>query len=102
MPRATAIRQEKVIDDDGNILEVVIWRVPVTPRSPVAVRYRLAFIRKGEARPVVLYDNHPPKGHHRHIGGVEGTYTFVDVDQLLSDFIGDVRRMTGEDRWPRH
>ena len=61
MPRATAIRQEKVIDEDGNILEVVIWRVPATSRSPVGVRYRLAFIRKGEARPVVLYDNHAPK-----------------------------------------
>jgi len=75
MPRAAAIRQEKVIDEDGNILEVVIWRVPATSRSPVGVRYRLAFIRKGEARPV--------------------------VDQLLADFIEDVRRMTGEERWPR-
>ena len=99
MPRATAIRQEKVIDEDGNILEVVIWRVPATSRSPVGVRYRLAFIRKGEA--VVLYDNHAPKGHHRHIRRTEEAYTFVDVDQLLADFIEDVRRVTGEDRWPR-
>jgi len=101
MPRATAIRQEKVIDEDGNILEVVIWRVPATSRRPVGVRYRLAFIRKGEARPVVLYDNHAPKGHHRHIRRAEEAYAFVDVDHLLTDFIEDVRRVTGEDRWPR-
>ena len=49
----------------------------------------------------MLYDNHPPKGHHRHVEGVEERYDFVDVDQLLEDFMADVRRITGDDRWPR-
>ena len=101
MPRATAVLREKVVDEQGNILELVIWRVPATPRSPSSVRYRLAFVRRGEKKPAVLYDNHTPKGHHRHVGDVEGRYTFVDVDQLLADFKADVQRIIGDDRWPR-
>lgn len=57
-PRFSVLR-EKVIDEDGNILELVIWRVPMTPRSPSGVRYRLAFVRRNEEKPAVLYDNHP-------------------------------------------
>lgn len=101
MPKATAILREKVIDERGNILELVIWQVPVTSRSPSGVRYRLAFVESGEAMPAVLYDNHSPKGHHRHVAGTEQAYAFVGVDQLLTDFMKDVRRLTGDDRWPR-
>ena len=46
MPRATPILREKVIDEQGNILELVIWRVPTTPASPSGVRYRLALVRR--------------------------------------------------------
>jgi len=101
MPRATLVRREKVIDERGNILELVIWRVPVTPRSPSGVRYWLAFVPHGEEEPAVLYDNHSPKGHHRHVSGVEDAYGFIDVDQLLADFAADVQRITGEVQWPR-
>ena len=101
MPRATLVLREKVVDDRGNIFEMVIWRVSVTLRSPSGVRYRLAFVRRGEAEPAVLYDNHPPKGHHRHVAGVEGPYSFGDVDQLMTDFMADVERITGEAQWPR-
>jgi hypothetical protein len=62
MSRATLVLREKVIDDQGNILELVIWRVPATSRSPSGIRYRLAFVRQGEESPAVLYDNHSPKG----------------------------------------
>lgn len=102
MPRATLVLREKIIDDQGNILEVVIWRRPTTSRSPGDVRYRLAFVRRGEEQPAVLYDNHSPKGHHRHVAGVEQPYDFVDVERLLADFTGDVQRAMGDDRWPRH
>ena len=51
MPRATLVLREKVIDDQGNILEAVIWQVPTTARSPSGVRYRLAFVRRGEEQP---------------------------------------------------
>jgi Family of unknown function (DUF6516) len=101
MPRAIAVLREKVIDEHGNILELVIWRVPTTPRSPSGVRYRLAFVRRDEAKPAVLYDNHSPKGHHRHVEGVEEAYSFIGIDKLVADFTADVRRITEDDRWPR-
>lgn len=62
MTRATQVRREKIIDEEGNIVELVIWKIPVTQQNPTGIRYRLAFIRKGERQPAVLYDNHHPKG----------------------------------------
>lgn len=90
MPRATLVLREKVIDEQVNILQLVIWRISATSRSPSGVRYRLAFVRHGEAEPAVLYDNHEPKGHHRHVAGMEQPYLFVDIEQLLRDFAADV------------
>jgi len=101
MVRATLILREKVIDEEGNITELVIWKVPVTPQNPAGIRYRLAFVRRGERVPAVLYDNHQPKGHHRHIEGTDEPYAFAGVDQLLSDFTADVRRIAGGRIWPR-
>jgi hypothetical protein len=101
MPRGILVLGEKVIDEQGNILELVIWQVPRTQANLSGVRYRLAFVRQGEQKPAVLYDNHMPKGHHRHVGGVEEPYDFPGIDQLLADFRTDVRRITGEKRWPK-
>jgi Family of unknown function (DUF6516) len=88
--RAEALVREKGTDEKGNLYELVVWRVPVTSRHPQGVRYRLAFIRVGEDVPAVLYDNHHPKGHHRHFRGKEETYGLTNVDRLLEDFLADV------------
>lgn len=84
---------------DGSL----IWglKCHILPGDAAGVRYRLAFVRRGEEQPAVLYDNHLPKGHHRHVEGVEEPYDFVDVEQLLADFTADVQRTMGDDRWPR-
>jgi hypothetical protein len=71
MARATIVLRQKLIDVGGNIREVVIWELPATADTSAGVKYRLAFVRRGEAKPVVLYDNHSPKGDHRHIKGIE-------------------------------
>ena len=75
---------------------MVIWQVEPNPRQPEGIRYRLALVLAGERTPVVLYDNHHPKGHHRHIEGVEEVYKFVDVDRLIADFMADGIRVVGE------
>lgn len=100
MARAIVVLREKIIDAQGNIFEFVIWRLPVTPRSPSGVRYRLAFVRREETRPMSSTTITPRRGHHRHVAGVEEPYRFVDVDQLVADFMADVQRM-GEGRWPK-
>jgi Family of unknown function (DUF6516) len=101
MVRATPVLREKVIDEEGNITELAIWHVPRTRRRGTRVRYRLAFIRCGETTPAVLYDNHVPKGDHRHVEGVEEPYEFRGVEQLIADFSADVQRLKGELSWPK-
>lgn len=85
MPRATPVLRDNAIGEQGNILELVIGRVPTTPRSSSGVRYRLAFVRRGEEKPAVLYDNHSSKGHNRHVEGIEESYSFSGIHQLPSE-----------------
>ena len=42
---------------------------------------------------VVGYDNHWPKGHHRHVLGEEGTYDYRGIDALIAEFNADVARV---------
>ena len=67
-------------------------------RYPEGVRYRLTFIRPGEENPAVLYDNHHPKSHHRHIGAREEPYNFVTVKQLVAEFLADAAALAGGTR----
>jgi len=89
------VLRQKVIDEEGNILDMTIWRVPKNPRTPDGVRYRLAYIPRGEREPAVLYDNHHPKGHHRHFEGMEAPYEFQGVDRLIEDFRADIAGVRG-------
>src|SRR5271157_2306678 len=86
---------EKDTDERGDLYEAIIWRVPVSSKYSEGIRYRLAFIRSGESTPAVLYDNHHPKGHHRHLGKSTGPYKFQDIHRLLQDFRDDVQRVKG-------
>lgn len=95
MARAVLILREKITDGEGNPTEVVMWRVPVGPSYPDGVRNRLAWIPHGQERPAVLYDNHAPKGHHRHVGEREEAYDFWDPDRLRTDFMRDVAHLRG-------
>ena len=42
------------------------------------------------------YDNERNKGDHRHVEGKEEPYTFSTAEQLIADFLADVRRLRGE------
>ncbi len=90
---AILLRREKYVDADGDLVELVLWQVPRSGAYPDGMRYRLAFVLAGTTMPAVLYDNHHPKGHHRHSGAAQIPYTFSTVDQLLVDFLADVHRM---------
>ena len=45
--------------------------------------------REGER--TVGYDNEPGKGDHRHYAHREEPYTFTTPEQLIWDFLADVR-----------
>ncbi|MFT8244322.1 DUF6516 family protein [Roseomonas sp. BN140053] len=88
------IRDRRVFDD-GAILEVVVWRVPVAvPPSTHGLKYRLVYVRDGER--LAGYDNERGKGNHRHLGGREEDYGFTSLSQLLNDFEADVVALRGE------
>jgi uncharacterized protein DUF6516 len=94
--RAKLIIRRKWTDERGNLYEIVLWQVERNARHPEGVRYRLAFIRAGEEVPAILYDNHHPKGHHRHIAGRELPYAFVTARRLVADFLAEARASAGE------
>jgi hypothetical protein len=46
---------------------------------------------------VLRYDNETGKGDHRHMGRRESAYYFTTVEQLLTDFWGDIAEQRHED-----
>jgi hypothetical protein len=98
--RAKPIHDWKVTDEDGDIREFVVWEVVVDGKYPEGVKYRLAFIPRGARRPAVLYDNHHPKGHHKHLEALESPYAFSGVEDLMADFERDIARWKARGRQP--
>src|SRR6266536_2597747 len=93
--RAVLLLHEKVVREDGGIVELVIWKLPqATPDRPHGLKYRLYFGRDGKC--LVRYDNEAGKGDHRHVMDREHAYQFVSVERLRSDFEADVRRYGGK------
>jgi hypothetical protein len=90
--RAIPLIRKKLTHEDGSVTEVVVWRIPSDARRSEHVRYRMAFIPRNHKRPAVLFDNHDPKGHHKHVDGVEDRYPFSDVSALIADFDKEVER----------
>lgn len=92
MQAARRIFHRKRLYDDGSISELSLWLVPAPVRgSQHRFRYRLFYGRPGEI--LVLYDNEPGKGDHRHYRSREEPYRFTTPEQLVRDFLTDVRRM---------
>jgi hypothetical protein len=89
--RAVLLQHDEVIDEEGWRLVVKIWKVPTSPTSPEGIDYSLALISP-EGNRVVGYDNHWPKGHHRHVTGEESPYTYRGIDGLIADFKADVSK----------
>jgi hypothetical protein len=80
---------------DGSIVEMKIWQVPQpVPGSVHTLRYSLFYGFPGKR--LVGYDNERGKGNHRHIGEQEEPYAFSSAEQLIADFLADVRRQRGE------
>ena len=91
MPAKQIVRDRRVFED-GCLIEIVIWQVPEpVPPTDHGFKYRLFYGQSGER--LVGYDNERGKGDHRHLDGVEETYVFTTIAQLLEDFAHDVARL---------
>lgn len=89
------VYHDKLIDVDGSIIEMKIWRVPLpVDGSHHLLKYSLYYGRGGER--IVGYDNEAGKGDHRYLRAVEMPYPFTTVEQLMIDFSADVQRERGQ------
>ncbi|MGZ8454231.1 MAG: toxin-antitoxin system TumE family protein [Candidatus Binatia bacterium] len=87
--RAVLLQHDEVFDEEGWRMVVKIWKVPKSRTSPEGIDYSLALVSPGGER-AVGYDNHWPKGHHRHVLGQESPYAYRGIDRLIADFKADV------------
>ena len=89
--KAELVYRTKRVLSDGSILEMVIWRLaePVLG-STHDYKYRL-YLGKSGLR-LVGYDNERGKGDHKHVESGEMPYRFTTPEQLVYDFLEDVRR----------
>ena len=86
---------DKQVLADGSIVEMKIWEVPESvPGSRHRLKYSLFYGRPGQR--LIGYDNERGRGDHRHVEGKQQPYTFSTPEQLLEDFLADVRRLRGE------
>ena len=88
-PRAVLLQHDDIYDEEGWRMIIKIWKGPVSRTSPDGVDYSLSLISP-EGERLVGYDNHWPKGHHRHVVAEEGTYSYSGIDALIADFRTDV------------
>ncbi|MGE7415634.1 toxin-antitoxin system TumE family protein [Methylobacterium tarhaniae] len=96
MATTTLLFSEKRVYEDGAILQAKLWVLPASKRVPGSahsLKYSLYYGRPGQR--IVAYDNESRKGDHVHRGDVETPYRFVSVEQLMLDFLAEVRSLRG-------
>ena len=90
--KATLVLRRREVLPGGLMVEMVIWQLSAPSADrPHGLKYRLQAYRGG--RTLVRYDNEAGKGDHRHHGRKEERYSFVNMEQLIEDFIADVERL---------
>ena len=89
--KATLIFEDRMRYPDGGIVEMRIWQLSkVDAERQHGLKYSLFYGFAGER--IIGYDNERGKSDHRHYRDREEAYFFTTVDQLIADFIGDVKR----------
>jgi hypothetical protein len=90
--KARLLLRDRVVIAEDAFADLRVWEVPEPVRgSDHRFKYALALVVGGEC--VLRYDNEAGKGDHRHLGGAEEAYRFVDAAALLADSWEDA------DRW---
>ncbi len=88
MARASLYHVQKLILKSGLLREIVVWKVATSKKYPDGIKYRLALVDPFSRKLFVLFDNHFPKGHHRHDSdGKEHNYHFSDLEVLVNDYL---------------
>jgi hypothetical protein len=92
--KAVLLIDERVAFEDGSFVEMTVRQVPqAVPPCRHGFKYSFAYIAEGQR--IVGYDNERGKGDHRHRGGRESVYVFETIEELMADFLKDVRNLRG-------
>lgn len=74
---------------------MTIWRLPAaSAERPHGLKYSLYYGRNGGR--LFGYDNEQGTGDHRHYRDREEPYAFTSVEQLIADFLSDVRKLRSQ------
>jgi hypothetical protein len=95
-PKATQLVREKFTTNTGLVREVIIWSIPKNQDYPEGLKYRLILVEATSGKVLTLYDNHPPKGHHKHLEGIESKNEFISLEILIREFLDSCRK------WENH
>ncbi len=89
---ARLLYREKYIYSDGAIREMVLWQLPhKTADRPHGLKYRL-YYGLGDGTCLVRFDNESGKGDHKHVGSLEESYRFIDVETLVAEFLAEIEK----------
>ena len=80
--------------EDGEIVEVKAWEVPLSAVRPEGLKYSMVYI-DANGRRILGYDNAEGKGHHRHMGDDEAPFKFESLEALMLQFLDEVSRLRG-------
>lgn len=72
------------------ICEIKIWKIDDPKFYPQNIKYSLFCVESASGKIIVGFDNHFPKGHHKHIADIEEPYFFINYDLLVDDFWNEV------------
>ena len=100
MAKAKLLRSADVFLHGGWRVVIKIWEIVSAKAGHGRVRYRLSLISPSGER-VLGYDNHHPKGDHKHFQDVEEDYRYTDPETLIRDFLTDVDRVLSEEQEDR-
>lgn len=97
--KAEEIFTHKHVEENEDIIEIKILRVPISDKNKEGISYSLVYIRKGER--IIGFDNfegHEKDGncHHKHIKDRIVPYEFVDEWKLIGDFNAEVEKIKKE------
>lgn len=90
--RARLHSREKFVYQDGAIIEIRIWIVTKSPRTPEGYKYSLVYIDEHGKR-ILGYDNAEGKGHHKHMRHREEPYDFKSIEELSNQFLKEVEKI---------
>ncbi len=90
------IFSHKHVEENGDIIEMHIWKVPKSIGNSEGISYSLVCVRNG--RRIVGYDNENhgsgKSNHHKHVGErIIHHYPFVDEWTLIEDFSNDLDKI---------